>query len=269
MSTYSLDELRELIENISFNDNGKVVISIGKTEDDKYQIVRVTDDGEISSSIVIPDEARTILEEIVSRVTEFSSDGGTATGGSQITLVDTDKNWETDMWKGAVLEVYSEADSIYYLRTVSSNTSDTITISSLPAGKSVVSGDSYALRLTIGLVDIDKFGGTSVTGRDISLDIAKIGDDTYTTPTHSKITVGNTTGVALAANANAIYRLFENISDENISIALGTAAVDGEGIVLVSKGSYEMSKKAGNLYTGAVNAICASGGKSLSVLEGV
>lgn len=123
----------------------------------------------------ISGEAEATLKEILSRVTEFSADSGTATGGSQTTCVDSAKNWESDMWKGAVIEIYSIADEIYYLRTVSGNTANTITFAALPAGKAVASGDSYAIRLTIGLVDLDKVGGTALTGRDISLDLAKLG----------------------------------------------------------------------------------------------
>lgn len=115
-----------------------------------------------------------VLSRVISRVTEFSSDSGTATGGSQTTCVDSAKNWETDMWKGAVIEIYSVADAIHYLRTISDNTANTITHAALPAGKAVASGDSYAIRLTTGLVDLDKVGGTALTGRDISLDLANL-----------------------------------------------------------------------------------------------
>ncbi len=122
----------------------------------------------------LSDAVKDALSKILSRVTEFSSDSGTATGGSQTTCVDSAKNWETDMWKGAVIEIYSVADDIYYLRTISGNNATTITHAALPGGKAVASGDSYAIRLTIGLVDLDKVGGTALTGRDISLDLAKL-----------------------------------------------------------------------------------------------
>lgn len=98
------------------------------------------------------------------------------------------------------------------------------------------------------------------------------GSDTgvYTTPTHAAPSIGATTTVALAANANRLYTLFENDSDETIYLKLGAAAVLNQGIRLNAHGgSYEMSKKLGNLYLGAVNGICASGSKVCLVCEGV
>ena len=92
----------------------------------------------------------------------------------------------------------------------------------------------------------------------------------YTTPTHTAPTIGATSTAALAANANRLYALLVNHSDETIYLKEGANAVLDEGIPLLVKGShYEMSGKFGNLYTGAINAICASGGKKILVLEGV
>lgn len=46
MATYTVKELRDLIKSLSLNDNGKVVLNIGKVGADEYQIMRVTDDGD-------------------------------------------------------------------------------------------------------------------------------------------------------------------------------------------------------------------------------
>ena len=92
----------------------------------------------------------------------------------------------------------------------------------------------------------------------------------YTTPTHTAPTIGATSTAALAANANRLYALLVNDSDTPIYIKLGATAVANQGIRLnANGGSYELSEKEGNLYTGAINAICASGGKKILVLEGV
>ena len=91
-----------------------------------------------------------------------------------------------------------------------------------------------------------------------------------TTPAHTAPTIGNTTTAALAANASRLYALFINDSDEAIYLGLGVAAAVNRGIRLnANGGSYEMSEAVGNLYVGAVNGICASGGKKLLVTEGV
>ena len=92
----------------------------------------------------------------------------------------------------------------------------------------------------------------------------------YTTPTHTQPSIGATTTEALASNANRLYALLENDSNETIYLKLGAAAVLNQGIRLnANGGNYEMSKLLGKLYTGAINAICATGGKTLLVLEGV
>ena len=135
----------------------------------------------------------------------------------------------------------------------------------------------------LGVVDsLTKWGGTALTGRDISSDLANldlaltalrdalIAGQEYTTPTHTAPSIGTTSTTALASNASRLYALLINDSDETIYLKLGATAVANEGIRLnANDGNYEMSKKLGNLYTGVINAICASGGKKLLILEGV
>lgn len=117
----------------------------------------------------------------------------------------------------------------------------------------------------IGKVGIDQTTPGTTNRVDIGVDTG-----TYTTPTHTAVTVGVATTALLASNANRLYALLINDSNETIYIKLGVAAVLNEGIRLnVSGGSYEISKKFGNLYTGAINGICASGGKVCLVTEGM
>ena len=93
----------------------------------------------------------------------------------------------------------------------------------------------------------------------------------YTVPTHTAPTIGATSTAALAANANRLYALLVNDSDTPIYIKLGATAVANQGIRLnANGGSYELSEKEGNLYTGAINAIHGgTGSKQLLVTEGV
>ena len=96
------------------------------------------------------------------------------------------------------------------------------------------------------------------------------GEGVYTTPTHTWPVIGAATTVALAANANRLYAAFINDGTEPIYLYLGAAAVMNRGIRLnASGGSYEMNREIGNLYVGAVNGICASGGMVCLVTEGV
>lgn len=104
----------------------------------------------------------------------------------------------------------------------------------------------------------------------VIVDVATMCNQVYTTPTHTAPTIGNTTTAALAANASRVYAMFVNDSDEAIYLKLGASAAMNTGIRLnANGGSYEMSAALGNLYRGAVNAICSSGSKKLLVTEGV
>jgi len=89
-----------------------------------------------------------------------------------------------------------------------------------------------------------------------------------TTVTHTAVTVGAATTVAKAANADRKWLLMVNDSDETIFVKLGAAAVADEGIRLNAAGG-SLELVGGSLYVGAVNAICASGGKVLLVTEAV
>lgn len=91
------------------------------------------------------------------------------------------------------------------------------------------------------------------------------------TVTHTAVTVTGTTGAALAANANRVYACFQNISDTDMFIKLGAAAVASQGIQINSGGSsYELSRQTGNVYHGVVNVIHGgTGNKTLLVTEGV
>mgnify|MGYP001589555120 CR=1 FL=1 len=97
------------------------------------------------------------------------------------------------------------------------------------------------------------------------------GSGTYTTPTHTAVNMTTASGAALASNTSRLYALLVNDSDTTIWIKLGATAVANQGIRLnPNGGSYEMSKKLGNLYTGAINGIHASSGnKVILITEGV
>jgi len=88
------------------------------------------------------------------------------------------------------------------------------------------------------------------------------------TPVHTAVTVGTSSTLALAANANRESALFVNDSDETIYLSLNGSASLNSGIRLnANGGSYEMSKELGSLAVLAVNAISTSGSKKLLVTE--
>jgi len=92
------------------------------------------------------------LRQALSRVLEVSEDSGTATGGTQTTVVDAGKNWGANMWQNATVHVIH--DGVEYVRTISANSADALTIAALPAGVSIDSGDDYAIRRPVSISDV-------------------------------------------------------------------------------------------------------------------
>ncbi len=135
--------------------------------------------------IDIPTEFDELKAALVA-ATEAAIDTGTATGGSNVTIVDTGKSWEVNMWVDATYEV--EIGATHYLGIVISNNLTTITFAVLPGGAAVIAGCKYGLKRPVDIADISdraarllgvvtsltQWGGTALTGRDISLDLAKL-----------------------------------------------------------------------------------------------
>lgn len=103
------------------------------------------------SDIDIPTEFDE-LKDALSAALEASIDTGTATGGSNTTIVDTGKSWAVNMWVDATFEVLIGATR--YLGLVISNTVDTITFAALAGGAVVVAGCEYALKRPVDIADI-------------------------------------------------------------------------------------------------------------------
>lgn len=90
------------------------------------------------------------------------------------------------------------------------------------------------------------------------------------TLTHTTATATTTTGAMLAANTDRQYALIQNVGAAPVFLKVGAVAVANQGIMLQANGgAYEMSAAAGNLATGAVNGITASGSSAVTVTEGV
>ncbi|MBA7544026.1 hypothetical protein ES705_36372 [subsurface metagenome] len=85
------------------------------------------------------------------------------------------------------------------------------------------------------------------------------------------VTVGATTTPVLKENVKGIRRLVVlcNNSDEDMYANPGAVAADTEGLPLVAAGGSWTDKPdaVGWMYQGMYSAICASGGKVLSIVE--
>jgi hypothetical protein len=91
----------------------------------------------------------------------------------------------------------------------------------------------------------------------------------YLAASQSAVTVGTSSTAVLGANYDRNYLLLVNDGTEAIYVSLGGTAALNTGIrINANGGSFEMTRGFGNLYQGALTAICASGGMKLLVTEG-
>ena len=158
-----------------------------------------------------------IYRTLFSRVLETSDDSGTTTDGSTTTLEDTAKHWLTD-WSGAIAHIFR--GGIEYEIDIASNTTTELTfVQTLPFA--VTAGLDYSLRRRLTLTDISdrssrllgvvdsltKWGGTALTGRDISSDLAKLDVALSTIASKALLTpleVASQHGVAETANIDIL-----------------------------------------------------------------
>ena len=85
----------------------------------------------------------------------------------------------------------------------------------------------------------------------------------FNTGTGGKVTVVNTSTLALARECGRQYALLVNDSDETIYLNLGSAAVMNSGIPLTANGG-AIEITGHDLFVGDVYAICSSGSKNLT-----
>lgn len=86
---------------------------------------------------------------------------------------------------------------------------------------------------------------------------------------HSVAAVATSTTEVLAADSERRWALFQNVSDTEVCLKMGVAAVAGQGICIAPGGNYEMSERLANLDLRAVNGIHAgTGTKNINVTEG-
>jgi len=133
--------------------------SWGDEVDDPYHVADIKD--------VVDDAAGDIIAALGTVVN--SSFEGTATGGTNTTVIDTTAAWDVDIWASAadietLCIVESAATAVRYVVKIISNTADTLTVDALSAGYVVVVGDTYTIIRNSSAVDIKSVGGTAQTG---------------------------------------------------------------------------------------------------------
>jgi len=208
-------------------------------------------------------EALKNLEEAILESMEVMTESGIASGGSQTTLEDDTKDWQDGIWRKATIMI--EIGDKVYAREISNNADENIiTFSSLPEGMEVEEGTPYQIKLPLTNVtvkDIRKWGGEELTGRDVSLDLKALTDDTDKGVLKSLGDAGS--------DLNALQRLQVleqmlagrvEITDIVISDATGGTFTLGDGVDDTGALAYEIT--AGDLQN-AINGLDAITGATV------
>lgn len=91
----------------------------------------------------------------------------------------------------------------------------------------------------------------------------------YGAVTHGTVSAGTASSSILSANPDRKYALIQNDGTVDVYMALGTPALSNFGIRLVAGGgSYEMSRGAANVFSGAINVITSVAGQKVLYTEG-
>jgi hypothetical protein len=92
-----------------------------------------------------------LLSALLSRIVEVSEDSGVVGLATTSSVTDPTKNWAVNDWAGAKVHIIH--GDVEYVRTIASNTSNTLVFSpSLPEAPSA--GDSYAIRRAVAPFDM-------------------------------------------------------------------------------------------------------------------
>lgn len=179
---------------------------------------------------------------------------GKSTGGSQTTIVDTSQNIEANLFVDCVARL--DIGGIAYLRTISANTADTITIGSLPgASASCVYGESEGGQITIVVVDKGSAGNDYTlvvsTSEEVSQDPSASLDEMVLTVLLGTDETGaadnsKNTGTAIAALIDALDEF--------------TATMTGSGGVVA-----ETTDPA--TFNGGVNVVSVSSGTEYKIIR--
>lgn len=95
------------------------------------------------------------IESTIQLVGQASVDEGTSTSGTTTSLTDTTKNYEVDIWVGAIIRI--TIGGVVYIREITSNTSNTVNWTTATAD---INTDDYEIRTLI-----DEVSSTSIEGK--------------------------------------------------------------------------------------------------------
>ena len=192
-----------------------------------------------------------------------------ATVGSKTTIVDSKKNFETDMLKDSIAEV--EIDGISYLRAVTGNTYNTITINALPGAKATANigaGADGVVTATVaeeGNVDYVIEVVNGIENGDLSADFANdkitvtlgmgIGDKaTATIGEGANGTVGIEVDTAGAVGNNYTVAVIDDISEQDVALSSALVGTDLT-VVLGTVGDVSAIASIGSVENGIIDVV--------------
>jgi hypothetical protein len=191
----------------------KVTEPIGQKNVADEQVNPATEDTLAAQLDITLSALRDAIETYLERATEVSVATGDATGGSTTTLEDTNVVWVVSKWADAIAEITDISTGKHYFVTITSNTVDTLTFPAIAVD--IVAGDHYQIRMVLSPTNLNKWGGSSLTGRDVSLDFQHLNADLSTLATQAELAKK-----VNKATTPVIYNVAMANADEEYSQAL-------------------------------------------------
>lgn len=192
-------------------------------------------------------------------------DGGIATDGSKTTIIDTGKDWEANMFAGHTVKVFIGAKE--YLRTVSSNTADTLTMATLPgAAASVIIGTPGTAEVTVTYVN-EGVGGNSLTAEVVEAPGDNDNLSASLTGTVLTVYLGKTGGVLDGAKntATLVAAFIDTLPEFTAAMTGSGGVVPVAAAVPFAGGIAVVDVTAGSEYQIMRKTVVSDGGGSVTV----
>lgn len=197
----------------------------------------------------------------VSLPTGASTSANQATGNASLSSLDTKTPalGQTTMANSRPVVIASNQSAIPASQSGTWNVTNISGTVSLPTGASTAANQTSGAQKTQ-LVDS---GGTNMGTTANPVFTASRSALTANAP--GQVSVGTGSTALVASNASRKGLIVTNVSAAIVSLAIGTTAVSGSGIVLYPGGSWVMDQY--SFATGAINAIATAGASLVSVQE--
>lgn len=173
---------------------------------------------------------------------ELAVDRGTATGGSNNTLIDTTKKLEVNVWQNAKMEIHigSETGDSYTLNVVSCDAEGTYHFNNLPNGVEVTAGSTYQIKQRPNPNDFQSVNGFTLEGRDWSQDFKKL--DIPLSTLRDALTGSGAAAKTLADVDVAIKALRTIATLDTLETAIGAVTTAVEAIGTITKCDTDTTK---------------------------